>query len=51
MPKYGFNAWIALIGPAGLPKPVVDGSYAAIYAKWLPGETPTRTKPEPSLGP
>lgn len=28
-----------------------DGSYAAIYAKWLPGETPTRTKPEPSLGP
>ncbi len=28
-----------------------DGSYAAIYAKWLPGETPTRLKPEPALSP
>ena len=28
-----------------------DGSYAAIYAKWLPGETPTRIRPEPSLSP
>jgi len=28
-----------------------DGSYAAIYAKWLPGETPTKIKPEPSLAP
>lgn len=30
VPQYSFDAWIALIGPAGLPKPVVDGSYAAI---------------------
>ena len=29
-PKYGFDAWIALIGPAGLPKPMVDGYAAAI---------------------
>ena len=28
-----------------------DGSYAAIYAKWLPGETPTKIKPEPNLAP
>lgn len=28
-----------------------DGSYAAIYAKWLPGETPTRIKPEPNITP
>ncbi|OUL99800.1 Bug family tripartite tricarboxylate transporter substrate binding protein [Variovorax sp. JS1663] len=28
VPKYGFDAWIALVGPAGLPKPLVD-SYAA----------------------
>jgi polar amino acid transport system substrate-binding protein len=47
----------------GTPKPTVakwqaaldnmkrDGSYAAIYAKWLPGETPTRIKPEPNVSP
>lgn len=28
-----------------------DGSYAAIYAKWLPGETPPRIKPEPAVTP
>ena len=28
-----------------------DGSYAAIYAKWLPGETPTRIRPEPNVSP
>jgi len=27
VPKYSFDAWIALVGPAGLPKPMVD-SYA-----------------------
>ncbi len=26
-----------------------DGSYAAIYAKWLPGEAPTRIRPEPAV--
>lgn len=30
--KYSFDAWIALIGPAGLPKPIVDGYAAAIRA-------------------
>ncbi|XPG48542.1 tripartite tricarboxylate transporter substrate binding protein [Variovorax sp. KK3] len=29
VPKYGFDAWIALVGPAGLPKPMVD-SYASM---------------------
>jgi len=28
-----------------------DGSYAAIYAKWLPGEVPTKIKPEPNISP
>ena len=28
-----------------------DGSYASIYAKWLPGETPTKIKPEPNISP
>jgi len=26
-----------------------DGSYNAIYAKWLPGETPTKIKPDPAI--
>ena len=30
VPKYSFDAWIALIGPAGLPKTIVDSHYAAI---------------------
>ena len=28
LPNYSFDAWIALIGPAGLPKPLVDKLYA-----------------------
>ncbi len=30
VPNYGFDAWIALIGPAGMPRPVVDGYAAAV---------------------
>ncbi|RZL66303.1 MAG: tripartite tricarboxylate transporter substrate binding protein [Variovorax sp.] len=30
VPKYSFDAWIALIGPSGLPKPLVDGYAAAM---------------------
>lgn len=30
VPKYSFDAWIALIGPAGLPKAVVDADHVAI---------------------
>jgi polar amino acid transport system substrate-binding protein len=45
------------------PKPIVakwqaaldsmkrDGSYTSIYAKWLPGESPTKIKPEPNISP
>ncbi|MEJ8825837.1 tripartite tricarboxylate transporter substrate binding protein [Variovorax humicola] len=29
-PKYSFDAWIAMIGPAGLPKPIVDADYLAV---------------------
>lgn len=32
VPAYSFDAWIALIGPAGLPKPVVERSTAAVRA-------------------
>jgi hypothetical protein len=32
VPKYSFDAWIALIGPGGLPKAVVDSDYAALKA-------------------
>jgi tripartite-type tricarboxylate transporter receptor subunit TctC len=32
VPKYSFDAWIALIGPAGLPKAIVDADYAAVKA-------------------
>ena len=28
-----------------------DGSYSAIYARWLPGETPPKIKPEPNVSP
>ena len=28
-PKYSFDAWIAMIGPAGLPKAIVDADYLA----------------------
>ncbi len=27
LPNYSFDAWIAMIGPAGMPKPIVDGLY------------------------
>lgn len=30
VPKYEFDAWIALVGPSGLPKPTVDAAAAAI---------------------
>ena len=30
VPRYGFDAWIALVGPGGLPRAVVDASYAAV---------------------
>ncbi|RZL90273.1 MAG: tripartite tricarboxylate transporter substrate binding protein [Variovorax sp.] len=30
VPKYSFDAWIALIGPAGLPKSIVDGYSGAM---------------------
>lgn len=32
VPKYSFDAWIALVGPAGLPRLVVDGAAAALKA-------------------
>ncbi|MNV63524.1 Tripartite tricarboxylate transporter family receptor [compost metagenome] len=32
MPRYAFDAWVALVAPAGLPKPLVD-EYAAAMAK------------------
>ncbi|MEJ8848781.1 tripartite tricarboxylate transporter substrate binding protein [Variovorax rhizosphaerae] len=32
VPRYSFDAWIALIGPAGLPKAIVDSDYAAVKA-------------------
>ena len=32
VPKYVFDAWIALVGPANLPKSIVDGYAAAIKA-------------------
>lgn len=30
VPNYSFDAWIALVGPAGLPRAVVDSHYAAV---------------------
>jgi hypothetical protein len=33
VPKYSFDAWIALIGPGGLPKAVVDSDYAAAQGR------------------
>lgn len=32
VPRYAFDAWIALIGPAGLPRPVVEAHHAAVRA-------------------
>lgn len=41
VPKYGFDAWIALIGPAGLPKSIVDSDYAAVKAALASPEAQT----------
>ncbi|MBT2336237.1 tripartite tricarboxylate transporter substrate binding protein [Variovorax paradoxus] len=30
VPGYSFDAWIALVGPGGLPKSIVDADYAAV---------------------
>ncbi|MGK6307092.1 Bug family tripartite tricarboxylate transporter substrate binding protein [Variovorax sp. DT-64] len=30
VPRYSFDAWIALVGPAGLSKSVMDSTYAAV---------------------
>lgn len=32
VPSYGFDAWIALIGPGGLPRAQVDAAHAAVKA-------------------
>lgn len=45
-PKDVVTAW-----QAALDAMKRDGSYAAIYAKWLPGETPTKIKPDPAISP
>ncbi|MBI2749528.1 MAG: ABC transporter substrate-binding protein [Burkholderiales bacterium] len=45
-PKEIVSAWQAALD--GMKR---DGSYAAIYAKWLPGETPTKIKPDPAISP
>jgi len=45
-PKDVVNNWQAALD--GMKR---DGSYAAIYAKWLPGETPTKIKPDASIAP
>ena len=41
VPKYSFDAWIALIGPAGLPKSVVDADYAAVQTALASPEAQT----------
>ena len=41
VPRYGFDAWIALIGPAGLPKAIVDADYAAVKAALASPEAQT----------
>ncbi|MEP6722737.1 MAG: tripartite tricarboxylate transporter substrate binding protein [Variovorax sp.] len=41
VPRYSFDAWIALIGPAGLPKIVVDADYAAVKAALASPEAQT----------
>ena len=32
LPNYSFDAWIAMIGPAGMPKPIVDRLYSETKA-------------------
>lgn len=41
VPKYSFDAWIALIGPGGLPKAVVDADHAAVRAALASPEAQT----------
>ena len=41
VPKYSFDAWIALIGPAGLPKAVVDSHAAAVRSAMATPEAQT----------
>lgn len=41
VPKYSFDAWIALIGPAGLPKAVIDADHAAVKAALASPEAQT----------
>lgn len=45
-PRDVVNSWQAALD--GMKR---DGSYAAIYAKWLPGETPAKIKPDASISP
>lgn len=41
VPKYSFDAWIALVGPGSLPKAVVDADYAAVKAALASPEAQT----------
>lgn len=41
VPKYSFDAWIALVGPGNLPKTVVDTDYAAVKAALASPEAQT----------
>lgn len=41
VPKYSFDAWIALVGPGNLPKAVVDTDYAALKAALASPEAQT----------
>lgn len=41
VPKYSFDAWIALVGPGNLPKAVVDTDYAAVKAALASPEAQT----------
>ena len=38
LPNYGFDAWIAMISPAGMPRPIVDRLY--IETKAILGTRP-----------
>lgn len=41
VPGYSFDAWIALVGPAGLPRPMVESYHAAIKAAMASPEAKT----------
>ncbi len=45
-PKGVVASWQAALG--GMKR---DGTYATIYARWLPGETPTKIKPDANTSP